>query len=145
LAEAENVTGPVPLPLAPAVMVSHEFPLAAVHVHPVGAVTLVDPVPPAAASDALADDSEYVQGAAACVTVNVCPAIVIVPWRDCVTVFCTAENVIEPLPLPLEPPVTDSHAGALLTAVHEQPASVVIAADPVPPAAATEPVNGDTV
>ena len=47
-AAALNVTGPVPLPLVPAVTVTHAAVLAAVHAHPVGAVTVTEPEPPAA-------------------------------------------------------------------------------------------------
>ena len=47
-AAAVNATVPLPLPLAPAVMVIHDAPVVAVHVHPAGAVTLKEPVPPAA-------------------------------------------------------------------------------------------------
>ena len=42
-----NATVPLPLPLAPELMVIHDAPVAAVHVHPTGAVTLKEPVPPA--------------------------------------------------------------------------------------------------
>lgn len=45
-AAAVNATVPLPLPLAPEVMVIHDAPVAAVHEHPLGAVTLNDPVPP---------------------------------------------------------------------------------------------------
>jgi hypothetical protein len=49
LAAALNVTVPLPLPAAPAVTASHDVALPdAVHVHPAGVVTVVDPEPPAA-------------------------------------------------------------------------------------------------
>ena len=64
LAAAEKNTVPLPLPLAPAVIVSHEAPLDADHAQPAGAVTAVDPVPPAVATDALVGASENVQPAA---------------------------------------------------------------------------------
>src|SRR5262245_54130240 len=50
-------------------------------------VTVIVPV--AAVGDAVIDvgDTVKVHGAAACVTVNVCPPIVIVPVRDVVTLF----------------------------------------------------------
>lgn len=41
-----------------------------------------------------------------------------------------------PLPVPLAPPVTVNHDGALLTADHEHPDVAVSEVDPVPPAAA---------
>ena len=42
-----NATVPLPLPLAPEVIVIHDAPGTAVHVHPGDAVTLNEPVPPA--------------------------------------------------------------------------------------------------
>ena len=61
--------------------------LVAVHAQPVAAVTATVPVP--AADVTLADAGEIVgvQGAAACVTVNVLPPIVSVPVRKVVVVF----------------------------------------------------------
>ena len=51
MADALNVTVPVPLPVAPLVTVSQPgVPLTAVHAHPVGTVTRVAPVPPPAAT-----------------------------------------------------------------------------------------------
>jgi hypothetical protein len=66
LAAAENVTVPLPVPLAPPVTVNHDGALlTAVHEHPEVAVSDVDPVPPVAAIVVLPEDSEYVHGAAA--------------------------------------------------------------------------------
>jgi hypothetical protein len=76
-----KVVDPLPLPLAPPVIVNHAALLVADHAHPVGEVTLDDPVAAAALVDWLAGEIEYVQGAAACVTEYVCPAIVSVPVR----------------------------------------------------------------
>jgi hypothetical protein len=65
-AAALKVTGPVPLPVAPAVTVSQlVLLLTAVHEHPVGDVTVVDPVPPPATTDCDVGASEKVHGAAA--------------------------------------------------------------------------------
>jgi hypothetical protein len=70
------------------------------------------------------------------VTVNVCPAIVSVPVR-CAPVFADALYATVPGPLPLPPLVTLSH-GALLAAIHVQPAVVVtVTGEPAPPLAAT--------
>jgi len=55
--------------------------------------------------------------------VNVCPAIVSVPARAA-PVFAAKVNATVPLPLPLDPAVTESHA-ALLVAVHAHPAAAV--------------------
>ena len=112
--------------------------LTPVHAQPVGAVTAVDPVPPAAATDWLAGLIAYVQGAAACVTENVCPPIVSEPLRCVAFGFAAALNATVPVPLPLAPLVTVSHDVLLLTPVHAQPAKVVTVVEPVPPAAATD-------
>ena len=54
-AVALKATVPFPLPLAPLVTVNHPvLLLTPVHAQPVGAVTVVEPVPPAAATDWLA-------------------------------------------------------------------------------------------
>jgi hypothetical protein len=70
-------------------------------------------------------------------TVNVCPPIVSVPERGCVLVFAVALKLTEPLPLPLVALVIDSQLGALLAAVHAQPAGAPTFVEPVPPPAAT--------
>jgi len=75
-----------------------------------------------------------VQGAAACVTVNVWPATVAVPVRDVVAVFAAMLIATAPLPLPLAPLVTVTH-DALLTAVQEHPARLATATLAVWPAA----------
>ena len=62
-AVAEKFTVPLPLPDAPAVTVSHEAPLAAVHAHPVAAFTPTEPDDAAAASEADAADSVGAHGA----------------------------------------------------------------------------------
>jgi hypothetical protein len=61
----------LPEPVAPAVTVIHVALLTAVQVQPAVVVTVVDPLPPAAGTDWLEGEIEYVQAAAACVTVNV--------------------------------------------------------------------------
>ena len=82
LMAAANATVPLPLPLAPLVTVSQDvLLLTAVHAHPDAAITLVEPVPPTARTDWLTGETEYVHGAPACVTLNVCPPIVSVPVR----------------------------------------------------------------
>jgi hypothetical protein len=81
-AVAEYDTVPLPLPLAPAVTVSHGVePLTAVHGQPAGDVTDVDPFPPAAPIDAESGSTVVEQLTPDCVTVNVRPAIVTVPTR----------------------------------------------------------------
>jgi hypothetical protein len=83
------LTVPFPLPLAPPVTVSHALALlVAVQLQLEAAMTLTLPV--AATDDVSVDDAGEIvneQGAPACVTVNVWPAIVSVPVRDAVAVF----------------------------------------------------------
>jgi hypothetical protein len=75
----------LPLPDAPEVTVIHAALLDEVQAHADPAVTATEPVPPAAGADALVGSIEYAHAGAgaipACVTVNVCPAIVTVPVR----------------------------------------------------------------
>jgi hypothetical protein len=81
-------TLPLPLPVAPLVIVIHDALLVALHEHPVPAVTLT--VPEAAADVVRLDDVGRIvkaQGAPGCVTVNVFPATVIVPVRVAAPVF----------------------------------------------------------
>ena len=70
----------------------------------------------------------------ACVTVNVLPATVNVAVRVAVVVFAAALNATGPVPLPLAPEVTVSHA-ALLVAVQPHPVGAVTVTEPAPPAA----------
>jgi len=138
-ADALNATVPVPLPLAPLVTVSHDvLLLTPVHAQPLGAVTLVDPVPPAAVTDWLVGAIANVHGAAACVTENVWPAIVSVPLREVPFGFAATLNATVPPPLPLAPLVTVNQPVLLLTPVHAQPANAVTVVDPVPPAAVND-------
>ena len=59
LDEALNATEPLPLPVAPLVTVNQDvLLLTPVQVHPAGAVTLVEPVPPPATTDWLAGEIE---------------------------------------------------------------------------------------
>ena len=68
-------------------IVTHPALLVAVHEQPAVVVTATLPEPPAAANDWLAGDRLNAQLAAACVTVNVCPATVSVAVRATVAVF----------------------------------------------------------
>jgi hypothetical protein len=79
-----------------------------------------------------------VHAAAAWFTVNVWPAIVIVPVRTLVFGLAVALKATVPAPLPLAPLVTVSQPVSLLTPVHAQPARVVTEVEPVPPPAATD-------
>jgi hypothetical protein len=92
--------------------------------------------------DTLAGASEYVQVAAACVTVKVCPPMVSVPVRCDPFALAVALKLTVPLPLPLAPLVTVSHDVSLLTPVHAQPPGDVTAVEPVPPVATIDAVVG---
>jgi hypothetical protein len=89
LVAALKPIGPPPVPLALPVILSQEAPAltVAVHAQLLDVVRVVEPDPPDAATDALDDDSVYEQPAAACVTPNVCPAIVSEPERGVVFGF----------------------------------------------------------
>src|SRR4029453_8175053 len=68
-----------------------------------------------------------------CLTVTVCPAIVIVPVRlRGRPVYGATEKVTVPFPLPLSPPVMVIQE-ALLWAVHGHPVPAVTITLPVPP------------
>ena len=62
-AAAEKLTVPFPLPGVPAVTVSHDAALVAVHAQPVATLTLTDPVDAAAPSAADVADSVGAHGA----------------------------------------------------------------------------------
>jgi hypothetical protein len=136
LSVALNSTEPLPVPLAPDVIVSHGTLLVAVHGQRSVAVTVTGPPgPPPAASVRLVGLIAYVQ--ATCEMVKVCPAIVRVPFRGAAVVLGVPLNSTEPVPVPLAPDVTVSHV-AVLVAVHGQDAEVVtVTALPAPPPAAT--------
>jgi len=142
-APALNSTLPLPVPLAPAVIVSHGSFLVAVHVQPAGAVTAIGGVdgPPAAGTVRLVGLIVTAQPPD-CVTVNVWPPIVNVPVRSGPALAATL-NSTPPLPVPLAPAVIVSQA-AWLVAVQSQPAGAVTAIGGVegPPLAGTVRVAG---
>jgi len=74
--------------------------------------------------------------------VNVWPATVSVPLRDCPVGLAVPLKFTVPLPEPLAPLVIVSQL-ALLAAVHAHPVTVVTAVDPVPPAAGIAWVVGE--
>ena len=124
----------MPDPVAPLVIAIHWSVVAAVHAHPVAVTTLNVPVLLPTGADR---DVGFSANVHPCpwVTVNVRPAIVIVPVRDGPLAAATL-NCTVPLPEPLLPCVTVIH-GTLLAAVHGQPPGAVTATEPVPPAGVT--------
>jgi len=105
--------------------------LVAVHAQPAPAVTVTVPL---VAADVLsnADEGRIVNehGAPGCVIVNVWPAIVIVPVRAAVLVFCVTLYVTLPFPVPLAPAPIVIHA-SLLVAVQLQPVPAVTVIEPL--------------
>ena len=80
---------------------------------------------------------------AACVTVNVMPAIVIVPTRVLPVVLAATLYQTHPRPVPLAPAVMVSHA-ALLVAVQKQLDPVITETlAPVKPVDVNDPLVGD--
>ena len=126
----------MPLAVPDPVTVIQDAELAAVHEHPDPVVTEIVPVAPDALRVSEAGVTEKVHVVAACVTVNVCPAIVRVAERDEVVAFAATVKPTLPGPLPVAPLVIVAHE-ALLVAVQVQPAPVVTDTDPVAPAAGT--------
>lgn len=137
LAETVNVTEPLPLPVDPDAMAIHETLPAAVQLQPALVETAMGvPAPAPATMDWLVGLIEYVQ-VAACVTVNVWPAMVSVPFRAAPELAATLKLTF-PGPVPLAPEVTVIH-GALLDADHAHPDVVdMLTCVPAPPAAATD-------
>jgi len=116
-----------------------------VHAQPAGAVTAIVFVEVAGPSEATVGEIVYVHGAPACVTVIVCPAIVIVPVRLLVSVLAATLYDTLPFPVPLAPAVIVIH-GAVLAAVHAHDAAFAVTATvPAPPAAVGELAVGEMV
>ena len=134
-----NVTLPFPVPAAPALTVIHVSLLTAVHAHPVGAVTVVLPVPPPAPMDWLVGEIVSVHATPACVIVELLPPTVIVPLREAVDVFAAALKARVPLPEPVAPAVIVIQP-SVVVAVQAQPAGDVTStvADPPPVAIACD-------
>jgi hypothetical protein len=138
------VTVPLPAPDAVPVTISQSALFdVAVQVQPDCVVRVIVPPPPPAVNicDVGAIEYEHVAAAAACVTVNVCPATVSVPVRAA-PVFADALKATVPLPVPDAPAVTVIQSGLFEAAVHAQPAPAVTVIDPVPPAGSTAWVPG---
>src|SRR5688572_14578366 len=91
LAATVKLTVPLPVPDAPAVIVSHSSLLTAPQVQVPPVVTVTLPVPPALGTAWLIGAMVKAQGAS-WVTVKVRPATVIVPVRRAPVVFDVTEN-----------------------------------------------------
>jgi hypothetical protein len=103
LAATLKLTVPLPDPFEPLVIVIQLADAVAVQAQPLPLLTLNAPELPAAGAEWLEDESEYVQGAAACVTVIVWPPAVMVPVRGDVAGFAATVKLTVPGPEPLVP------------------------------------------
>jgi len=140
-AATEYPTVPDPVPLAPEVMVIHDTLLEDVQAQPAVVVTLTEPVDAFAETVVALGEMEKLQPAL-CVTVNVWPAIVSVPFRWLVVVLAATEYATEPLPAPDAPDVIVNHE-ALLAAVHAHPVTAETLTLPVEAWAFTEMLVGE--
>jgi hypothetical protein len=130
-------TTPFPVPDAPLAIEMNDELVTAVHVHDAAdAVTLTATVPPAASIVTVSGEIEKVHGAAACVAVNVCPAIVTVPLRAS-AVLAANDSETVPLPVPLAPDAIVTHAALDAAVQAHVDADAVTVTDPLPPDAAT--------
>ncbi len=118
------MTVPLPLPLAPPVTVIQVAADEADHAQPPGAVTVTLPLP--AAAPTLADVGEIVteHDVPDCVTVNVSPAIVIVPVLGDTFWLAATRYRTPPPPVSLAPPMIVIQE-TLLVDVHAQPEGAV--------------------
>jgi hypothetical protein len=112
--------------------VIHGALLVAVQLQPLAAVTLTEPVVPAATALVDVGEIEGEQDAAAWLTVKVLLATVTVPVRGDAFGFAATEYATGPFPLPDAPGATVIQA-ALLVAVHVHPAAAVTLTLPEPP------------
>ena len=136
LAATLYVTVPGPVTELPPITVSQLTLLCAVQLQPAVALTVTQFDPPNAEINALVGLSEAPQvGAAACVTVKVCPPTLIEAVREVVALLAATLNDTVPLPVPLGAPLRVSQL-ALLVALHAHPAPAVTLKELAPPPAA---------
>jgi hypothetical protein len=122
---------PFPLALAPEVTVIQLALLVAVQLQALPAVTDTVPVSAPEPCVRLVGEIAYVEAqSGGCVTVNVFPAIVIVPVRVLPVEFAVTEYPTAPFPPPLAPEVTVIQP-SLLAAVQLQPEPAVTVTVPV--------------
>ena len=136
-----NATVPWPLPLVPDEIVTQGTADDAVQEQPDAVCTTNDPWPPSSSMFALVGERVKAHPCP-CVTVTVRPATVSVPVRTgpliAAALYCTS-----PSPVPVLPEVTVNHE-ALAEAAQLHPAPAVTAILPVPPAAGTDALSGET-
>jgi hypothetical protein len=158
-ADTTYPTLPLPVPAPPELTEIHDALLAAVHAQPAVVETLTVPLLPPVGALALVGEIEYEHATgggdgggglgggvllAACITVNVRPAIVSVPLRAAPPLTATV-NVTVPLPVLVAPDVTVIHSTALAAVHWHVPAAETVTGVPAPPAAAIFWLVGDIV
>jgi hypothetical protein len=130
-------TVPLPVPLAPEVMVIQFCEGVAVQLQPAEAVTVIEVAGPPAAGTDCDGGAIVVVHVPACVTVCVCVPMLMAPVRA-PPVFAATVNVTLPLPVADAPPVIVIH-GADVVAVHAHPpAADTATAEPLPDVAGTD-------
>jgi hypothetical protein len=132
-----------PLPLRPALTVSHEAELLVVQAQPDVVVTLPEADPPLTPRLMAVGVTEKLHAGAGCVTVTVLPATVNVAEREVGPVLAVAVAVNEPPPV--RPAVTVSHEGSELLVVQAQADVVLTVPAREPPATAIDMEVGVTV
>jgi hypothetical protein len=105
-----------------------------VQAHVDAVVTLIDPLPPPAATETRSGVTENEHDGLGSVTTKLCPAMVKVTVRATLVVFAAAVNPTVPKPVRFVPLEMVTH-DAGLEALHGHPAPVVIVTMPVPPEA----------
>jgi hypothetical protein len=160
LAAAVSVTTPLAVPLSELTVIQLA-PFVTVQPHPPVEVTVTATLPPFPDTVAVVGEIEDVQaGAAACVTVTACPAIVTVALRLAVPVFAVAVSRTAPLPVPPAGLSVIQEAGRVVPEVAEvvpeearvvpvdavqlQPDAVVTLSEALPPLAPIEAAVGVT-
>jgi hypothetical protein len=111
---AATTTLTLALPVLPDPTLSHAALLVVVQAQVLPAVTATVTDSPAAGELRLLGAIPNVQGRPSCVTVNVWPAMVIVPVRCAVPVFAATMMPTVPLPVPVAPEPIVNHAALLV-------------------------------
>lgn len=140
-ADAAYCTSPLPLPVDPAVMVSHEVLLDAVQLQPALVVTATLPVAAAAGTEPLSGEIAN-EHPGVWEMVIVWPATTALPERDG-PVVAAAANVTVPAPVPLDRPWMVIHE-SLDVALHSHSGFAAMLTVTVPPPAPTDVVVGCT-
>lgn len=139
-----SVTVPGPVPFAPSATVIHEVAEEAVQEQSAPVVTVTGTDEADADTDTPLLDNVAVQALPVCDTVNVRPAIVIVPFRVNAVLLGATAYWTRPSPSPGDPDVTVIQA-TFVVADHPQPAVPSTVTEPVPPKPPSEIESGDSV